>query len=830
MTLLAGGGSYWIAQSDVRLAKFSSTKALADGFATGISSQLSTLQNTVSNMAKTSEVIAAIESQDPQQIAHTVSMLETILPTVMKIRLLPANVADTDLSSIPHMGNADLVMAQETLTKNQPPFIQGQGKNRHLAITAVIKQNNVSIGIILASLQFNFLQSTLTKFQVTEGFVELKQGKVTLASTGNASNKDSSDNNIKIVRTPWTIHYWPISTTVLDTFITIASIIIAPVLIICLALFISYRSISRLLHHDQSIVLKAIKDLMSNKLVSSSEQVNLKEMKAMITTMIQFKRVLDHGENDFDSETNENQTTDTDDFFDQPSGVSFLDMDLDVEEKDSTIQTIDSTPVTLPEVASNNDNTPAIFATDSIPANTQKKTSSTIYRAYDIRGIAGQTLTKELVFDLGKAIASEAKEQSIKTIIVGRDGRSSSSALATSLAKGIISIGVNVLDIGLVPSPLVYFVAQHTEGKSGVVITGGHNPADYNGLKIIINGETLAGDKIQQLKQRLDNNDYLTGQTGSIENNSMFANEYIGIISEDIHIVRPMKVVLDCGNGATGELAPVLFRTLGCEVIELFCDIDGSFPNHHPDPSLPENLNDLITAVQHYEADVGFAFDVDGDRLGVVDCKGKIIWPDRQMSLFAKDVLALKPGSEIIYDVKCSRHLSEQIITYGGRPLMWKSGHAFMKAKIKETGAALAGEMSGHFYFNDRWFGFDDALYSASRLIEVLSADTRNSDEVFADLPDSINTPEINIPLAEGENTSLIEQLFSTASFADGKTTNLDGLRVDFADGWGLVRASNTMPALVLRFEADNTEALKHIQSQFKDLLKKVKPDISLPF
>ena len=422
------------------------------------------------------------------------------------------------------------------------------------------------------------------------------------------------------------------------------------------------------------------------------------------------------------------------------------------------------------------------------------------------------------------------KGKNIKTIVIGRDGRTSSPALAEALSKGIVSTGVNILDVGLVPSPVVYFVIEHTEGKSGVVITGSHNPAEYNGLKITINGETLAGDKIQQLKQRIDNDNYLTGETGSIEQNSTFTNEYIGIISEDIHIVRPMKVVVDCGNGAAGELAPILLKTLGCEVIELFCDIDGTFPNHHPDPSQPENLTDLISAVQHYNADVGIAFDGDGDRLGVVDCKGKIIWPDRQMMLFAKDVLALKPGSEVIYDIKCSRHLGEQIVKEGGRPIMWKSGHSFIKAKIKETGAVLAGELSGHIFFNDRWFGFDDALYSASRLIEILSADTRNSDEVFADFPDSINTPEITIKLAEGESVALMEKILSIANFSDGNIIDIDGMRVDFANGWGLIRASNTLPALVLRFEADNTETLKQIQAQFKDLLLKVKPDLTIPF
>jgi phosphomannomutase/phosphoglucomutase len=827
MILIAGGGIYWLLQMDVSQARQTSTEAVAKGLALGISSQVSTLQDTVTKMAATHEVITAVESNDPQQMAEAAIMLETILPRVMKIRILPANVSELDETSAPHMGNADLVMIRETLTSKQNPFIQGRGNNRHLAITAAIKNNDVVIGVILASLEFKFLQSSLNKFHFSGMDIDLKQGNTTLAKVGNPSTDTITGNKVQVLHTAWNIYYQPGSIIDRGALSIIIYIILLPVLLACMAFFVSYRKLTAELIQDQGSVLKAVKDLMSGKNVGSYP-INLTEMKAIISTLIQFKRVLDNDGKDFSTETDD---TETDDFFDEPEGIGFLDMDLDtdleVTEKNDSFETTESSPLSLTE--EQNSAVPSMFSSDSkSPVANNKKSS--IYRAYDIRGIAEKTLTKNIVFDIGRAIGSEVKGKNIKTIVLGRDGRTSSPALAESLAKGIISTGVSILDIGLVPSPVVYFVIEHTEGKSGVVITGSHNPAEYNGLKIVIDGETLAGDKIQQLKQRIDNENYLTGETGSIEQNSMFTNEYIGTISEDIHIVRPMKIVVDCGNGAAGELAPILLKTLGCEVIELYCDIDGTFPNHHPDPSKPENLSDLITAVQHYNADVGIAFDGDGDRLGVVDCKGKIIWPDRQMMLFAKDVLALKPGYEVIYDIKCSRHLHEQIIKDGGRPIMWKSGHSFIKAKIKETGAILAGELSGHIFFNDRWFGFDDALYAASRLIEILSADTRASNEVFADFPDSINTPEITIELAEGESIVLMERLMTLANFNDGKINDIDGLRVDFADGWGLVRASNTLPALVLRFEADNTEVLKQIQTQFKDLLLKVKPDLAIPF
>jgi phosphomannomutase/phosphoglucomutase len=347
---------------------------------------------------------------------------------------------------------------------------------------------------------------------------------------------------------------------------------------------------------------------------------------------------------------------------------------------------------------------------------------------------------------------------------------------------------------------------------------------------MIINDVTLAGESIQQIKACIADEAYTASQPGNIEQNNQYQEEYIGIISEYIHLERPMTVVLDCGNGVAGELGPLLFKSLGCDVIELFCDIDGSFPNHHPDPSNPKNLTELIATVKHYKADIGIAFDGDGDRLGIVDSNGKIIWPDRQMMLFAKGVLAGNPGAEIIYDVKCSRHLADQITKYGGRPLMWKSGHSLMKAKLKETGAKLAGEMSGHIFFNDRWFGFDDALYAAARLLDLLSRDIRSSADVFADFPDSINTPELNVTLEEGENFKFIDKLLAIANFSDGKIITIDGMRVDFSDGWGLVRASNTTPSLVIRFEADTEAAMRRIQEQFRQLLKQVKADIALPF
>jgi len=822
LSLLIGGGVYWLSLSDVVKSKQKTTEVTAQGLALSISSQVKILQKTLDKMALTSDAIAAIESENPQQMQVTALMLDQFMPNVMKIRILPADVTDLDKSSIPHMGNADLIMAQETLTKKQLPVIQGQGENRHLALTAAIVKDNKAVGTILASLKFDFLQSILNTAKNRETVFELKQQHTSLAKVGAASEDLVLDQQFNVAQTSWNIHYSSVATASLFSSTFIAGLISIPTLLICLAFFITYRNITKTLRQDQGTILKALKDIMSGKTVGSYP-VTFNEMKTLISTLVQYKRVLDNQGKDFSEGSDDDSMTD--DFFDEPDGVSFLDMDLDDDNNSKTV--IPSTPISLPDTAEIDFPELSVVTAE---VDSKKKVTSTIYRAYDIRGIVDQTLTTDIVFNIGQAVASEAKENNIKTIVIGRDGRLSSPAFSESLTKGIISTGVNVLDIGLVPSPLVYFVAQHTEGKSAVVVTASHNPGHYNGLKIIINGETLAAERIQQIKQRVDEKNYATGPTGSIDKNDMFINEYIGIIADDIHLVRPMKVVVDCGNGAAGELAPILLRTLGCEVIELFCEIDGNFPNHHPDPTNPENLKDLITAVQHYQADLGLAFDGDGDRLGVIDAKGKIIWADRLLMLFAQDVLKNKPGAEVIYDVKSSRHLEQHIIKHGGRPLMWKTGHSFMKAKIKETAAALAGEMSGHIFFNDRWFGFDDALYAAARLIGQLSDDTRSSDEVFSELPEDFSTPEIYIELNEGENIPLMEKILSNASFNDAKIITIDGIRVNFADGWGLIRASNTMPALALRFEADNSKALDRIQAQFKDLLTQVKTDIQLPF
>jgi len=451
-----------------------------------------------------------------------------------------------------------------------------------------------------------------------------------------------------------------------------------------------------------------------------------------------------------------------------------------------------------------------------------------IFKAYDIRGIVNKSLTADVVRRIGHALGSLAAEQGQSAIAVGRDGRLSGPELAGALMDGICAAGVDAIDVGCVPTPVTYFAAYELGCNSCVSVTGSHNPPDYNGLKMVIGGTTLALDAIQNLKRRAESGDLKHGQ-GQRRSADVGA-AYIDKIVGDIKLARPMKIVMDCGNGVAGAIAPELFKRLGCEIVPLFCEVDGNFPNHHPDPSKPENLADVIRALRETDAEIGIAFDGDGDRLGVVTKDGEIIYPDRQLMLFAADVLSRVPGGQIIYDVKCTRLLAPWIRQHGGVPLMWNTGHALVKAKLKETGAPLAGEMSGHTFFKERWYGFDDGLYTGARLLEIL-ARAADANPLLKNLPNSPSTPELNIKMAEGEPFALIDKLKAEGKFEGAEEMiTIDGLRVEYADGFGLARPSNTTPVVVLRFEADNDAALARIQAAFRQAITAAWPGIQLPF
>ncbi len=451
-----------------------------------------------------------------------------------------------------------------------------------------------------------------------------------------------------------------------------------------------------------------------------------------------------------------------------------------------------------------------------------------IFKAYDIRGVVGQSLTHEIVEQIGRAIGTEALIAGDSAVVVGRDGRISGPGIASALMDGICAVGCNTVDIGMVPTPFTYFATHELGIGSAVSVTGSHNPPDYNGLKVMIGTHTLAAERIQALRERIATQDFSKG-TGQRQSHEIVP-AYIDRVVGDIKLDRPLRIVTDCGNGVAGMAAPGLLRKIGCEVSELFSEVDGNFPNHHPDPSVAENLTALIETVQRQNADLGLAFDGDGDRLGVVSGSGQIIWPDRQMILFAEDILSRNPGAQIVYDVKCSRLLPRAIENAGGRPLMWKTGHSFIKGKIRETGAALGGEMSGHLFFGERWYGFDDAIYAAARLCELLSRRSESPSEVFSQIPDTVNTPELRLEMNEEEHHQLIFELVAQGKFEGGRTCEIDGIRVDFDDGFGLARASNTTATVILRFEADTQEGLERIQTCYREQILALRPKIQLPF
>ena len=451
-----------------------------------------------------------------------------------------------------------------------------------------------------------------------------------------------------------------------------------------------------------------------------------------------------------------------------------------------------------------------------------------IFRAYDIRGIVGETLDAEVAYQVGQVVGTLTLEQDAAPVVVARDGRDSGVDLIEGLINGIASTGCDVVDIGAVPTGVLYFAAYEIGSATGVMVTGSHNPPDYNGIKMVIGGITQSGDQITDIYNRIKSGSVRVGK-GNVSQQDMLSR-YRERISGDIQLQRPLKVIADCGNGIGGVCAADVMRDIGAEVITLFDEVDGTFPNHHPDPSEPKNLTDLIEAVRLMDADIGVAFDGDADRLGVVTSDGEIIYSDRLMMLFARDVLSRVPGSTIIYDVKCSGHLHHAIEEAGGKGMMYKTGHSLIKNKMREVGSPFAGEMSGHFFFKERWYGFDCGIYSACRLLEILAADERDPQDVLSGLPDSISTPELKLQMEEGENHAFIAEMQEKARFADARITTIDGVRADFADGWGLVRASNTTPILVLRFEADTEESLRRIKDTFRQQMLAINPELRMPF
>lgn len=747
-----------------------------------LSAKVLSWRQAIESLAQDPALLASINNNE-QGLTDWVVQHRASLDEITMLRVIRPGLMQIDVSVKPPLGYAglDLVRKVEEYKEIQMPEVHMMGSdNQHIAIAAPVVEGDELKVVILVSLDVTALQHVFKSALGNEhaGWLELKQRGLMISSAGAASHQSASNvGAIQIAGTHWRI--------VMKKQVTPAPITMAELgwYIICLLVVI--LALSRLL----------------------TRAINKGRRKRM-SNIFRAGKIKEPREPALETDNEETLLTDND----------------EILSKEEIAETIKGNIVQQEEVASS----PAFMNETGIEVVSQTDVPESIFRAYDIRGIVDETLTEQVVFLIGRAIATEALNVGQATIAIARDGRLHSSRLSEALSRGIKATGCNVIDVGQVPTPVLYFATHQLDTQSGVMITGSHNPANYNGLKIVIAGNTLSGDAIQKLYQRILQEDFESGE-GTYQEQMMLP-EYIGAITSDVRLGRMMKVVVDCGNGVAGEAAPMLLSTLGCEVIPLYCDIDGNFPNHHPDPSKPENLQELIDKVREEEAELGLAFDGDGDRLGVIDSDGNVIWPDRQMMLYAMDVLSRQAGADIIYDVKCTRNLAKVIAKHGGKAIMSKTGHSLIKAKMKETNAELAGEMSGHIFFKERWFGFDDALYTAARLLEILTAEFRSTVDIFADLPDSVSTPELNVSLEEGENFIFVEQLQSQATFEGGNVITIDGVRVEFKDGWGLVRASNTTPSLVLRFEADDEAALARIKEVFREQMLNINKSITLPF
>ncbi len=798
----------------------------ADAAAARINQRLSLLETTVAGIASQAHVREAFG--DVNSLEGVAAGLNATMPGMQAVYLFPyGDIPRT--SSEPTLGFAGLDLARRAET-GRPiyPDAFPRDEKWYLQMATVVRRLNgeAVLGSVLVVFDTSQLAPLLNVVNPELGgelqLVQSVDGNErVILSRGNGSNGPVYER--ELTNPDWRLRYTPATAPApLLSVVLMAAFVVVPVLIGAIAVYMMLSGAQRSQRQEVSAMIKWAHKVFSGErakppslrwdMVASTAEVLLrlsqmveKRMAKVAESSRPKKKATGASKGAVEEPTGEEPLFEEKDMLD----IDMLDGDDDVlgfGGSDSNEDAPDVEEVQLPDV----EVTPSIF------------------RAYDIRGIVGETLTADVVQVIGRAIGSEAIARGVSAICIGYDGRHSSPDLAAALGRGILSTGCDVINVNAVPTPVLYFATHELGTGSGVMVTGSHNPANYNGLKIMLGGETLSGEAIQKLLQRIQTGDFANGQ-GS-QTSEDVRRPYLDRIVGDIAVAAPLKVVLDAGNGIAGELAPILVEELGCEVIPLYCDIDGDFPNHHPDPGKPENLKDLIDTVKSEKADLGLAFDGDGDRVGVVTNEGKIIWPDRLMMLFSRDVVSRNPGADVLYDVKCSRRLAGVISEAGGRPVMWKTGHSLIKAKMKETGALLAGEMSGHIFFGERWYGFDDGLYSAARLLEILGVEDRHSDEVFQEFPEDISTPELNVEVTEDSKFAIVERLGQVGDFGDGSISTIDGIRVEFNDGWGLCRASNTTPVLVLRFEAESEEALERIKSVFREQLKKAAPDLVADF
>ncbi len=788
-------------------------EAAAKALAHSIANTIATYDNALAELATRNDVIGALETGDSAALDALASSIAPPLEGVLRLRVLPADAREPDLESKPPLSYGSVSMmnkARETGTEAPAEVHMTTTPDEHLVVLKrVVRPASVEgappelLGFLHLSIKVDVLRAILAASAQDDAYVELREGPgVMVASTGRKPTGEPAVSLANVEGSRLAIVFSAAAEAPAPAGVAQVNLVLPIVGLFALLglgaggyVFLTRRGVGRgsVVLADTVIFQGAIKNILDGAHPG---------LEQLLPGMRRSDTVL--GDDSFGLRASDEDTTTF-----NPAGGR-------VKSEDPTIPGRDTVA-------------PRATEEDFLDIGVVEIEPS-IFRTYDIRGIVGEGLTEESVYLIGRALGAEAEARGQKTVVVARDGRHSSEGFLQALANGLLESGRDVLDIGLAPTPVLYFATHYLDAHSGVMITGSHNPSQYNGLKIVLDGETLSGDAIQAIRRRVMEHDFIDG-TGSMQSADIVA-EYIRRISEEIPVSLgdALKVVVDCGNGVPGMVAPAILRAIGHDVVELFCDVDGDFPNHHPDPSQPENLVALIAAVADEGADLGLAFDGDGDRLGVVDNEGNIIWPDRQMMLFARDILGRNPGAKIIYDVKCSHLLGKEILACGGEPIMTRTGHSLIKARMQETGALLAGEMSGHIFFKERWYGFDDALYSAARLLEILVNSSQTPSQVFAALPGGIATPELRLDMPEEDHAHFMEQVLAAAAFPDAEITTIDGLRVDFSDSWGLVRPSNTTPCLVLRFEGDDQAALDGIKARFRALLLGIDATLTLPF
>lgn len=800
--------------------------------------QIDVLKQISAVVAHEQPILRALSSDDPAQLQALEEESRQTLAGATTVKIVPLHKGHKDDSSQPPISFAQLEMIKVAEAGSAPPPEVHRSKDQlYVSFVSPIKQGEETVGTLYTAFDFATVKQRISRLPPSIGYMEWQQvfagsPSMVVAALGDASNKNDTPIKLEWGVPHWSINAYPAQqNNVMDGFelalainLGLAAILVAGLGLVSMVL--THRKLqanaTALAGHFQALVSRDKNTASYSLALFSSVAQTIDRMFLEYDAQLR-RQATPKAEAQPSAATSLRSVLEQDD---DPLDISLHDDDQDL--LGSLAPAARSAPLTASVATEDALDLDDIEISERSIGLPPEGLSAEIFRAYDIRGIVGTNLTPAVARLIGAAVGSQALDFGQRAVIVARDGRLSSESLLQALIEGLLESGQRVIDIGMVPTPVLYFATHTLDTQTGVMVTGSHNPPDYNGFKIVIDGTTLSNQAIQSIRVRIESGRLARGQGTYMRQDIL--RDYRDRITHDVVLAKPMRIIVDCGNGVSSVTAPEVLDRLGCSVTTLFGEVDGRFPNHHPDPSIPENLQALIEAVRNNNADLGIAFDGDGDRIGVVTRQGTILWPDRLLMLYARDLLSRNPGADVVYDVKCTRDIVDLVSSLGGRAILSPTGHSLMKAKMKETGALVGGELSGHIFFNDRWYGFDDATYAAARLLEILSMEPYDIDEVFAEFPARVNTQEIKIPLSEARKFAVVEKLAEQGNFSGGNLVKIDGVRVDYPDGWGLIRASNTTPNLIARFEGDDDAALQRVMQRFHEQLHNVEPGLSIPF